>query len=179
MSVFACTLSHRLGQKGGSMKKIGKKLLTFVLAMAMAIAMTVPVFATTPLPAGTYTADQNIYKTNKPAEKSMGDEAVCDLKAEITSDGSKVTLVVHSHEIERYGFTGHLTAMTIGSTNGVPSTGTTADEETDYIFTFNNLDASLFDDTGCTLAANFTINVSIMPVKASGLLVLSDFTKLS
>lgn len=86
------------------MRKI-KKLVATLLAATMVLAMGVTAFAaendSTALAAGTYTANQNLYKDAECTNPSMGDAAVNDMWADITINANgKATLVVHTHEIK-------------------------------------------------------------------------------
>ena len=93
------------------MRKI-KKLVATLLAATMVLAMGVTAFA-----AGTYTANQNLYKDAECTNPSMGDAAVNDMWADITINANgKATLVVHTHEIKYLGLTGHLGKMEINGT---------------------------------------------------------------
>ncbi len=157
------------------MRKI-KKLVATLLAATMLLAMGVTAFAaendSTALAAGTYTANQNLYKDADCTNPSMGDAAVNDMWADITINADKTaTLVVHTHEIKYLGLTGHLGKMEI---NGVAKEPAKADVDgvTDYYFTFTNLDASMFYE-GCTITGKFTTYVGIMPMSATGYLKLT------
>lgn len=159
------------------MKKFFKKLTAAVAAATMVMAMGVTVFAagdSGKLASGTYTANQNLYKNQACTNPSMGDEALNDMKADITIDGDYATLVVHTHEITYLGLTGHLGNMVINGETGVMDEITT-DDVTDYTFTFTQLDASMFYE-GCVITGQFTTYVGSMPMKATGYLKLTNIT---
>ena len=164
------------------MRKI-KKLVATLLAATMVLAMGVTAFAAENLANGTYTANQNLYKNSDCSTTSMGDAAVNDLKAEIVVNGATSTLKVHTHEITYMKLTGHLSAMTLkvnGTTyTGAASTGEVKDGdyegETDYIYTFTGVPTSAITE-GVVLEGTYTAKVSIMPMKATGYLKLTNIT---
>lgn len=157
------------------MRKI-KKLVATLLAATMVLAMGVTAFAaendSTALAAGTYTANQNLYKDAECTNPSMGDTAVNDMWADITINANgKATLVVHTHEIKYLGLTGHLGKMEINGTAKEPVKDSSGDV-VDYYFTFTDLDASMFYE-GCVITGKFTTYVGIMPMSATGYLKLT------
>lgn len=157
------------------MRKI-KKLVATLLAATMVLAMGVTAFAaendSTALAAGTYTANQNLYKDAECTNPSMGDAAVNDMWADITKNANgKATLVVHTHEIKYLGLTGHLGKMEINGTAKEPVKDSSGDV-VDYYFTFTDLDASMFYE-GCVITGKFTTYVGIMPMSATGYLKLT------
>lgn len=158
------------------MRKV-KKLVATLLAATMVLAMGVTAFAaendSTALAAGTYTANQNLYKDAACTNTSMGDAAVNDMWADITinADNKTATLVVHTHEIKYLGITGHLGKMVIDGVTGVMATEK-VDGVTDYSFTFEGLDASKFYE-GCVITGQFTTYVGVMPMSSTGYLKLT------
>ncbi len=164
------------------MRKI-KKLVAALLAATMVMAMGVTAFAAENLASGTYTANQNLYKNADCSTTSMGNAAVSDLKAEIEVDGDTATLEVHTHEITYLGLTGHLSAMSI-EVNGTTYTGEESEDvvadgdyagKVDYIYTFTDIPTSAITE-GVVLEGSYTAKVSIMPMKATGYLKLSNIT---
>lgn len=157
------------------MRKI-KKLVATLLAATMVLAMGVTAFAaendSTALAAGTYTANQNLYKDAACTKTSMGDAAVNDMWADITINANgKATLVVHTHEIKYLGITGNLGKMEINGTVKEPKEQTVEGVK-DYYFTFTDLDASMFYE-GCVITGKFTTYVGSMPMNATGYLKLT------
>ena len=148
-----------------------KKIVAFLMAATMIMAMSITSFAATPLADGVYTANQNLYKDVDCLKKSMGDEAVNDMWADITISGNKATLVVHTHEISYLGITGHLGKMEINGVVQEPNSKTQAGVK-DYYFTFTDLDSSMFYE-GCKITGKFTTYVGSMPMNATGYLRLT------
>lgn len=166
------------------MRKI-KKLVATLLAATMMMAMGVTAFAAdgATLANGSYTANQNLYKNAACTKTSMGNNAVKDMKAEITISGDSAKLVVHTHEITYLGLTGHLDAMSL-KVNGTTYTGALSKGEvedgdyageTDYIYTFTGVPTSAITE-GAVLEGSYTAKVSIMPMKATGYLKLTNIT---
>ncbi len=158
------------------MRKI-KKLVATLLAATMMMAMGVTAFAAdgATLANGSYTANQNLYKNAACTKTSMGNNAVKDMKAEITISGDSAKLVVHTHEITYLGLTGHLGKMVVDGVTVTPQSKT-VNGVTDYYFTFNDLDASAIYE-GCVITGKFTTYVGSMPMNATGYLKLTNITK--
>ncbi|WP_317856072.1 hypothetical protein [Chakrabartyella piscis] len=138
-----------------------KKLVSAVLAGAMVLSMCASALAATTHEASLY-KDGEFDPTSLSSNLSMGDDAILD--AEV--DGDTITVYLQE-DFSAYFTTGNLSDVTISgkTVEMIDGDGNGKYDAFSFTHTEDLGDYTKFD-------ADFTINVSIMPIAASGDLVI-------
>ncbi|MDD3277990.1 MAG: hypothetical protein PHG16_03795 [Lachnospiraceae bacterium] len=148
------------------MKKLFKKLTGVVLAATMIMAMGVTAFAAD----GDVTTHRAVlykegtYGTDSQVE-SMGNDAIGETHVQENSDGTFTVTVGLVEDFKAYGITSNMKSIIV---NGVLATMLDQNNNGKY-------DAFQFKESMAfpqKLTASFTIKASLMPIKATGDLVI-------